>query len=137
MTTPHERSKLFNINNQGMDDFFHSPWPANKMFDVDIKETQTQISIKADLPGFKKDEIQVVLDDFSVTIKAYRNEERGVTGERYYRQERQYGQMERTIPLPDAVVSESSRAKYVDGVLSIILEKTSPSLTKRTLISIE
>lgn len=137
MTTPHELSKLFNINNQGMDDFFHSPWPANKMFDVDVKETKTEISIKADLPGFKKDEIQVVLDDFSVTIKAYRNEEREEKGEKYYRQERQYGQIERTIPLPDAVVSESSKAKYEDGVLTIILKKTNPSLTKRTLISIE
>lgn len=137
MTTPHELSKLFNINNQGMDDFFHSPWPANKMFDVDVKETRTEISIKADLPGFKKDEIQVVLDDFSVTIKAYRNEEREEKGEKYYRQERQYGQIERTIPLPDTVVSESSKAKYEDGVLTITLKKTNPILTKPKLISIE
>lgn len=137
MTTPHELSKLFNINNQGVDNFFHNPWPTNRMFDVDVKETRTEISIKADLPGFKKDEIQVVLDNFSVTIKAYRNEEREEKDEKYYRQERQYGQIERTIPLPDAVVSESSKAKYEDGVLTIILKKTNPTLTKPKLISIE
>lgn len=128
---------ILNMNKQEIEDFFQNPWSLNKIFDVDVKETEKFVTIKADLPGFKKEEIQIELEDYSLTIKAYRNAEIEENGEKYYKQERQYGQVERSIPLPVAVIGDASRAKYEDGVLTIILEKKNPTLPQRQSILIE
>jgi HSP20 family protein len=128
---------ISSLNKQEIEDFFQNPWSLNKIFDVDVKETEKFVTIKADLPGFKKEEIQIELEDYTLTIKAYRNAEKEEKGEKYYKQERQYGQVERSIPLPVAVIGDASRAKYEDGVLTIILEKKNPTLPHRQSILIE
>ncbi|XKG66830.1 Hsp20/alpha crystallin family protein [Mesobacillus maritimus] len=95
------------------------------------------MSIEADLPGFQKEDIQVDLDDYSITIKAIRSTESEEKREKYYRRERQYGSVERVIPLPAEVITNSSSAKYEDGVLKITLEKANPTISQRKSISIE
>lgn len=117
--------------------FFQSAWPFRRGMDVDVKETERNILVEAELPGFKKDEIQVELDDFSLTIKATRDELREEKQEKYFRRERQYGTIERTILLPTEVISGSSTAKYEDGVLKITLEKRNPTVPARKTISIQ
>ncbi|WP_017754451.1 Hsp20/alpha crystallin family protein [Calidifontibacillus oryziterrae] len=129
--------KIWNKRSQELEDFFANPWPFSKIFDVDVKELEKSISIQADLPGFKKEDIELELDDYSLTIKASRSSEREEKGEKYYKQERQYGKVERTIPLPAEVISDSSKAKYKDGVLTVTLEKRNPSLPSRQRISID
>lgn len=92
--------------------------------------------MEADLPGFEKEEITVELEEYAVTIKADRSVEREEKGEKFYRRERQYGKVERTIPLP-AEVTGKSKATYRNGVLTITLEKKHPTLTSRKTITIE
>ncbi|HHY72066.1 MAG TPA: Hsp20/alpha crystallin family protein [Bacillus bacterium] len=129
--------KLWNKRSQELEEFFENPWPWSKVFDVDVKENEKSITIQADLPGFNKEEIEIGIDDYSLTIKASRSEEKEEKGEKYYKQERTYGKVERTIPLPAEVIVDSSKAKYENGVLNITLEKKNPSLPERKYISIE
>ncbi|EKN64137.1 Hsp20/alpha crystallin family protein [Schinkia azotoformans] len=138
MATLHDLlPRFWNKRSQELEEFFDNPWPWSKMFDVDVKENEKTITIHADLPGFSKDEIELALDEYSLTIKASRTAEKEEKGEKYYKQERSYGKVERTIPLPAEVISDSSKAKYEDGVLTITLEKKNPSLPDRKHIPIE
>lgn len=129
--------RFWNKRSQELEEFFENPWPWSKVFDVDVKENEKTITIQADLPGFNKDEIELALDDISLTIKASRSAEKEEKGEKFYKQERSYGKVERTIPLPAEVISDSSKAQYENGVLKITLEKKNPSLPERTYIPIE
>lgn len=129
--------KIWNNGSQELEDFLQNPWTFKKVFDVDVKETEKEIAIHAELPGFKKEEIQLELEDYTLTIRASRSEEKEEKNEKYFKRERQFGKVERTIPLPAEVVSGSANAKYEDGVLKITLEKKHPALPKREVIKIE
>jgi HSP20 family protein len=78
--------------------------------------------VKADLPGLKKDDIQVEVTDDALTIQGERREEHQEEREGLYRSERQYGHFYRTVPLPDGVISESAQATFRDGVLEVSLQ---------------
>lgn len=104
---------------------------------MDVKETEKEISILAELPGFKKEEIELELDVYSLTIRATRHEEKEEQNEKYFKRERQYGKVERVLPLPAEVVSGSAKANYEDGVLKITLEKKHPTVPKHEMIKIE
>ncbi|NSL52533.1 Hsp20/alpha crystallin family protein [Calidifontibacillus erzurumensis] len=138
MATLHDLlPRFWNKRAQELEEFFENAWPFTKVFDVDVKESEKAITIKADLPGFNKDEIELELDDYSLTIKAVRSAEEEVKGEKYYKQERSFGKVERTIPLPTEVINETAKAKYEDGVLIITIDKKHPSLPARKYIPIE
>lgn len=78
--------------------------------------------VRAELPGMKKDDIQVDLSDDALTIRGERREEHEEKREGYYHSERQYGQFHRTIPLPEGTIGESTQASFRDGVLEISMQ---------------
>ena len=78
--------------------------------------------IRAELPGLKKDDVQVELRDDAITIHGERREEQEEKREGYFHTERQYGQFHRTIPLPDGVIGESAQASFRDGVLEVSMQ---------------
>jgi len=84
---------------------------------VDVYETDSEIVVKAELPGVKKDNIDVTIKENTVHIKAERKEEREEKTENVHRVERFYGKIERIIPLPAEVKPEEAKAEYKDGVL--------------------
>lgn len=129
--------KIWNKRNYDLEEFFENSWPWNKVFEVDVKETEKLILIEADLPGFNKEEIHIEVDDYSLTVKATRSSDTEEQGEKYFKRERQFGSIERTIPLPAEVMTETSTAKYEDGVLSITLVKTNPTYSNRKSITIQ
>ncbi|MCM3585466.1 Hsp20/alpha crystallin family protein [Mesobacillus maritimus] len=129
--------KIWNRKSYDLEDFFENSWSWNKVFDVDVKETEKLITIEADLPGFNKEDIHLEIDDYALTIKATRSTELEQRGEKYFKRERQFGSIERTIPLPTEVRTETSTAKYNDGVLKITFEKVNPTISHRKAISIE
>ncbi len=75
--------------------------------------------VRADLPGLKKEDVNVELSDDAITIRGERREEHQEEREGYWRTEREYGQFHRTVPLPDGVIAESADATFKDGVLEI------------------
>jgi len=91
---------------------------------VDLKETETEVILKADLPGVRKEDLNVEVTSDAVTLKGESTREKGEKGEGYYHRERSWGGFERTIPLPVEVKAEQAKAKYADGVLEITVPKT-------------
>jgi len=95
---------------------------------TDVIEQKDKYLITADLPGMNKDNVKVSIKEGYLQIVAERNEEKEEKDEkeqRYHRQERYYGKVVRSIPLPEDVIHDYSRIKasYKNGVLSLELPK--------------
>jgi len=86
---------------------------------VDLFEKDGYLVAKAELPGLKKEEIEVELDDGYLVIKGEHKGEHEVTEESFYRMERSYGKFFRRIPLPTEVKAEAISATYNDGILEV------------------
>lgn len=91
---------------------------------LDVSEDAQSVIVRASLPGFSKEDIDVEVHDGVLTIKAEHSEEREETGERFYRRERQYGSVSRRVALPSAVIEDEANASLKDGVLTLRLPKT-------------
>ncbi len=90
---------------------------------VDIASNDDDVILKVDLPGMKKEDISVNLEDNVLTIKGERKIESEENKDNYYRRERSFGSFERTFSLSDELLTEEVEAKFVDGVLEITLKK--------------
>ena len=86
--------------------------------------------VRAELPGLKKDQVNVELTDDALTIRGERREEHEEEREGYYHSEREYGEFHRTIPLPEGVIGESAQANFRDGVLEVTMQ-AAPSEANR------
>ena len=90
---------------------------------VDIEETDGTVVVRAELPGVKKEDLEIEVMPDSLTLKAETKEEKEEKGKRYYRKERAWGMFQRTIPLPVQVKSNEAKASLKDGVLEVTLPK--------------
>ncbi|KPU27895.1 hypothetical protein TR13x_00645 [Caloranaerobacter sp. TR13] len=89
---------------------------------ADIKETDKEYIIEADMPGFSKEQIDITVNNGYITIKADRKDIIHEEREGYIRRERRYGTLQRTFRLQN-VKEDEIKAKYENGVLKIILPK--------------
>jgi HSP20 family protein len=78
--------------------------------------------VRAELPGLKKDDVQVELTDEALTIRGERRSEQQEEREGVYLTEREYGEFYRVVPLPEGVIGESAQATFKDGLLEITLQ---------------
>lgn len=109
--------EMFNTNNEmsySQDSFMPS---------VDIAESETQFEISAQLPGLKKDAINIDLENGRLTISGERKFENEEEGKNYHRVESSYGTFARSFHLPDSIDEESIDAIYTDGMLNITIQK--------------
>lgn len=90
---------------------------------IDISETDTHLIVRANVPGFTREQIDVEIHDDVLTIKAERKEEKEETGERYFRRELRSGTMVRRVKLPVAVGENAIAAELKDGVLTLKVAK--------------
>ncbi len=104
-------------------------------FPVDIIDEGDNIRVVADLPGFRKDDIEIWVEDGELVIKAVRKEEREEKAENYLRRERRFGEVYRRITIPAEVDVDKIKARYNNGVLEIILPKTEKA--KKKVIKVE
>ncbi len=98
---------------------------ARNLMRTDVHETDTDYEMDVDLPGFKKDQINVKLEDGYMTISASKdhdNEKKDRHG-KIIRQERYAGSMQRSFYVGDAVKVEDVKAKFEDGVLKLCIPK--------------
>jgi len=102
---------------------------------VDIYETADTIVMKAELPGVAREDIQIQINDNTLTLKGERRFAKDVQEESYLRIERAYGSFHRSFTLPATVRQDKVRALFKDGVLELSLPKAEESKPKR--ISIE
>ncbi len=98
---------------------------------VEMYETDNEIVVKAELPGVKKENIEVSIKDNVLQIKGEKKEEREEKTEALHRVERVYGKFERVLTLPAEVKAEQVKAEFKDGVLEIRLPKAEVSKERK------
>ncbi len=91
---------------------------------IDIYEEGDDVVVKAELPGMKKEDIEVSLADDSITISGEKKKEEKVERKGYFRHERSYGSFARSFSLPSEVRTDDAKAEFRDGVLEIRVPKT-------------
>lgn len=91
---------------------------------VDLYETDDEVVVKAQLPGVKKEDVDVTIQENVLTLRAESRREEEVEDEGYLRRELRYGTYARRLPLPSLVDEEQVSAKMEDGVLEIRAKKT-------------
>jgi len=104
---------------------------------VDVKETEKEFIIKAELPGVDEKNIEVTVSDDSVTIRGEKKEEKEDKGKNYYYMERSYGSFHRVIPLNAETESGKAEASFKNGVLNITVPKSAKPKTKGTKVPIK
>ena len=97
--------------------------PTTWMPSVDVYEKDGNVVVKAELPGMKKEDIDITLDQGDLVIRGERKAESEVKEQDYYRLERCYGSFYRRIPLPFEVKPDQITASYTDGVLEVRIPK--------------
>jgi HSP20 family protein len=121
-----------------MDEFFNDVVNTrrdNFIPSIEVSETDTQFEIKAELPGMKKDDIEISLENNLLSISGDRSFEEEEEGKTYHRVETQYGSFNRSMQLPDNIDEESIKASYEDGVLDITINKSKDKVRKKIEIS--
>ena len=103
---------------------------------VDIYETENELVIKADLPDVQDKDIDVRVENNTLTIRGERKFEQNVNEDNYLRIERSYGSFMRSFSLPNTVSSENIRAEYRNGVLTLHMTKLEESKPKQIKISV-
>jgi HSP20 family protein len=135
MSVRDEMNRVFNeVFGRGTNDessWFSGTWaPA-----VDIYETDDALVMKAELPGFSKDDINIELKENTLVVKGERKHEDEVKEGNYHRKERMYGAFQRSFMLPATVDREKVSASYKDGILELRLPKALAAQPKRIAVS--
>ena len=114
---------------------FETEAPALKMR-IDVSEKDNAYEVKADIPGVKKEDINVRIDGNVVQIDAEAKRESETKGEggKVLRSERYYGTISRTFSLADDVDDAKADAKYADGVLTLVLPKKATAASRKLAI---
>jgi HSP20 family molecular chaperone IbpA len=113
---------------------------AAQMMKTDIHEHEDHYDVDIDLPGFKKDEIELSLEKGYLTISATKGLDKDETDKkgRLIRQERYAGAMQRSFYVGSALTEEEIKAKFEDGVLKLnVPKKSAPKLPEKRTILIE
>lgn len=112
------------------DVFFDEPVRGSKdlmnMMTTDVKEKGDNYEITVDLPGFKKEDVQVQLDKGCLTINATRKQETNEEDGKYIRRERFSGSCSRSFRIADNITQEQIHAKFENGILTLDVPKQGP-----------
>jgi HSP20 family protein len=103
---------------------------------LDVYEDKDNFIVKAELPGMKKEAIEVSLHDGTLSISGERQSEVKHEDAEVYRAERFFGRFQRTVALPTAVAADKVKAAYKDGILTITLPKTEEAKPKQIDVSV-
>ncbi len=86
---------------------------------VEMVERDGNLVVRADLPGLRKEDVQVEVRENALVLQGERKQEHEEEREGYYRSERSYGRFYRTIPLPEGIDPDQAKATFKDGVLEV------------------
>ncbi len=92
--------------------------------------------VRADLPGMKKEDVDIELTDDSLTIEGERREEQEEDRGGYYRSERTYGHFYRVVPLPEGAITESAKANFDNGVLEVTIQAPPREVSRKRKLEI-
>jgi len=103
---------------------------------VDIFETEQELVLKAELPGFDEKDIDVRVEKNTLTVSGERKYEKEFKEENALRMERYYGTFNRTFTLPNTVKLDAVKAEYKSGVLTVKLPKLEEAKPKQIKIAV-
>ncbi|PPD40780.1 MAG: heat-shock protein Hsp20 [Methylobacter sp.] len=103
--------------------------PEKNFPKVDIIDHDNEIEIQAALPGVKKEDLEVSINNQTLTIRTSTKEEKKEEG-KYFRREITRGEYQRTLSLPNNVDNENTSATFNDGILKVVIPKTATSKRK-------
>ncbi|MBI5807791.1 MAG: Hsp20/alpha crystallin family protein [Ignavibacteriales bacterium] len=131
--TLHERIQKY------FDDFSSFGFNFSETFSpkIDISEEKDKINVVAEIPGVKKQDIKITLQDNILTIEGEKKQESEKKEKNYYRSERMFGSFKRSFTLPAEVDSEKVEAKFEDGMLNISLKKLEPKIRNEKVIELK
>jgi HSP20 family protein len=122
------------------DEVFHgAPWSPVRQgaapLALDVHRSEDQIVVEASVPGFKPEEVEIHVEDTTLTISASHQQEQTHRGAECVRHERYWGSFYRQVILPPGVTGEQANASFKDGVLTITVASHQPSTNYRGLRS--
>jgi HSP20 family protein len=103
---------------------------------VDIFEDEHNITLKLEVPGIDQNDIDVRVENSTLTVRGERKFEKDVKEENFHRIERSYGSFSRSFTLPNSVNPEQVNAEYTNGVLTIALAKRAEAKPKQIKVNI-
>lgn len=140
-------SEISELQNE-MDSFFGTSlmsWPSfgSDLFEkewgpsIDLYDSKDTVLIKADLPGLKKDEINVSIENETLFISGEKKREKTENEHNFIREERSYGKFSRAVSLPASVDAKNIKASYKDGVLELVIPKKEEDKPKQIQIDVK
>lgn len=122
-----EVNRLFDFSYPSRDSGLFSGWsPALDLFDE-----KDEFVVQVELPGLKKEDIAISLQEGVLTISGERKTESDVKSGKTFRSERYFGKFQRSVTLPSQVDSQKVGAAYKDGVLTVTLAKSEEAKPRR------
>ena len=129
---------LPNIFERMVDDNFFFDYDNNDFRpSVDINESDDAFMISADLPGIEKSDIEVKVEENTLTLNANRHIDKLDNNEKFHYNERRFGTFSRSFKLPKTVREEKITAKLDNGVLSIVIPKAEDAIKSNRLIAVK
>ena len=128
-TLQEEVNRLFTGNMTRFDDegIARGSWSPS----VDIYENKDQIVLEAELPGMKREDFDLSIENNTITLRGERHFEKKDETDSYHRVERAYGSFLRSFTLPNSVSGEGATAEYRNGVLRVTLPKREETKARR------
>jgi HSP20 family protein len=115
---------------------------ANRSFgafmpSMDVKETEKEITVTAELPGMEQKDVEVTLTAGVLSIRGEKREEHEEEKGDTFRSERRYGSFERALPLPAEIEADGAKAEFKKGVLKVVLPKSAKAQANRKKIPVQ
>ena len=104
---------------------------------LDISQDRENVYVRVEIPGMKKEEIEVSLHERTLTIAGERKANEKYSEDEVHRSERFFGRFQRSIMLPSPVASDKVRAGYTDGILTITLPKAEEAKPKQIEVRVK
>jgi HSP20 family protein len=109
----------------------HGSW----MPSVDIYEDKDRLVLEADLPGMKREDFEISVENNVITLRGERKFEKKVEGDNYHRVERSYGSFTRSFTLPQTITAEGAAAEFENGILRVSLPKREETKARKIEIT--
>lgn len=141
--TPNDffRQPIDRFFNQALGDLFDAGRASEEVSNrtwmppVDVRETDEALTLFVELPGIKSEDVDITVENRTLTIRGERKFEKDVERENFHRIERAYGAFARTFTLPTNVRTEDVEANFADGVLTLALPKAEEAKPRKIKIA--
>jgi HSP20 family protein len=130
-----EINRLFN---EAFPDFGRTPSLMNAWGPtLDLYENKDNLTVKVELPGMKKEDIEISLQDDTLTVSGERKHEETLKDAETHRLERFYGRFQRSVAINVPVQADKIKATYADGVLTVVLPKAEQAKPRQIEINVK